>query len=50
MKMEVYTEDEIDRVVGILETVQDGLEVETSDILYDMLEEVIVILSQEDVE
>ena len=47
MKMEVYTVDEIIRAVHILETAQDGLEVEDSDILYDMIQEVIEILYYE---
>jgi hypothetical protein len=48
MKMEVYTVDEIINAVDMLERVQDALEVEDHDILYDMLQEVIGILCYEE--
>ena len=48
MKLEVYKPDEIINVIHLLETVQDGLEIETSDILWDMLQEAIEILYYEE--
>ena len=47
MKMEVYTIEEIDYVLNQLCVVQDALEVENPDVLYQMLEDVIEVLAQE---
>lgn len=47
MKMEVYTLDEIDFILNQLSMVQDSIEVEDPEILWQMLEEVIEILVQE---
>ena len=46
--MEVYTVDEIIKVIHLLETTQDALEVESPDILYDMIQEAIEILYYEE--
>ena len=47
MKMHVYTEAEMVRVVDILESIQDYLDVYDSDEIYDMLNEVIEIIVYE---
>lgn len=44
MKMEVYTREEIVKVVGIIEYIQDQLVILEEGELYDSLEEVICIL------
>ena len=46
--MEVYTLDEINRVVGLLEFMQDQMVIIEEDELYDVLQEAINILIQED--
>ena len=47
MKMEVYTVEEIIKAIGIIEHVQDSMTTYLDgDEYYDMLEEVIQILSQ----
>lgn len=47
MKMEVYTIEEIDYIINQLSVIQDTLEVEDPDVLWEMLEDIIDTLVQE---
>jgi hypothetical protein len=47
MIMEVYLPEEIVKAIDLLEGVQDMLDVEDIDVLWDMIEEAVAILKQE---